>query len=320
MQRIYELIVSAANSEVNVLVCGESGTGKELIARTLHQVSRRKAQTFVPVNCASIPETLFEREFFGHRKGAFTGADRDAPGLFDRAHRGTLFLDEVTELGPGTQAKLLRVLQDGEYTPLGSTTPKQADVLIVAATNKDCQQEIAQGRLRKDFFYRIAGIEIRVPPLRERKDDLSLLIEHVLEEYQQKQTEVQGNIPQDLPVNQTMLPGEIVQSLYKYEWPGNIRELQNVLQRYLVTQDVNAILSLLGTSAHPRLMPESSIIPDGLTLPEAVQAFEKRMIVDILAQNDYHITKAAEVLGIPRITLHRKIKKHQVRTKKLKNI
>lgn len=128
-------------------------------------------QPFVPVNCASIPETLFEREFFGHRKGAFTGADRNTPGLFDLAHQGTLFLDEVTELSPGAQAKLLRVLQDGEYTPLGSTTPRQADVVIVAATNQNCQKEITRERLRKDFFYRIGVIEIAVPPLRDRKED-----------------------------------------------------------------------------------------------------------------------------------------------------
>ena len=160
MQRVYELIVSAATSGVNAFVVGESGTRKELIARTIHQVSMRKNHPFVPVNCASIPETLFEREFFGHRKGAFTGADRDKPGLFDRAHQGVLFLDEVTELSPGMQAKLLRVLQDGEYLPLGSNTLKQADVLIVAATNKDCRKAIEQEQLRQDFFYRIGVIEL----------------------------------------------------------------------------------------------------------------------------------------------------------------
>ena len=162
MQRVYELIISAASSGVNVLIYGESGTGKELIARTIHQVSPRQDRTFVPVNCASIPETLFEREFFGHRKGAFTGADRDHPGFFDRAHRGILFLDEVTELSPGMQAKLLRVLQDGEYIPLGSNVAKQADVLIMAATNKQCRDEIAAGRLRQDFFYRIGVYGTRV--------------------------------------------------------------------------------------------------------------------------------------------------------------
>jgi PAS domain S-box-containing protein len=315
MQRVYELIVSAAASGVNVLISGESGTGKELIARTLHQVSRRKDHAFVPVNCASIPETLFEREFFGHRKGSFTGADRDAPGLFDKAHQGTLFLDEVTELTPGMQAKLLRVLQDGEYTPLGSTTAKQADVVIIAATNKDYQEEIRQNRLRKDFFYRIGVIEIRVPALRERKDDLPLLLEHILEDYRQKQMQLQGNSPQELPVSQTMLPGELVQVFYTYNWPGNVRELQNVVQRSLATQDAPAILALLGRSGGSRLIPEAFPVQVKLSLSETVQAFEKQVIADMLARNQHHIGRTADMLGIPRLTLHRKIKKYQLKTK-----
>jgi PAS domain S-box-containing protein len=312
MQRVYERMISAASSDVNVLVCGESGTGKELIARMLHHVSMRKAQAFVPVNCASIPETLFEREFFGHRKGAFTGADRDTPGLFDRAHQGILFLDEVTELSPGAQAKLLRVLQDGEYTPLGSNTPKQADVLLVAATNKEYQVEIKQGRLRKDFFYRICVVAIDVPPLRERKDDLPLLIEHLLEEYRQKQVQVHGNIPQDLPTDQTMLPGELVQAIYTYDWPGNVRELQNVLQRYLVTCDLNAVLPSLGVSARSRASSTPESLLDNLTLPEAVQALEKRKIIEALTHTGYHVVKTAEMLDIPRSSLYRKIKQYHL--------
>jgi transcriptional regulator with PAS, ATPase and Fis domain/DNA-binding LacI/PurR family transcriptional regulator len=312
IQRIYELIVSAATSDVNVLISGESGTGKELIACTLHQVSRRKARTFVPVNCASIPETLFEREFFGHHKGAFTGADRDMSGLFDRAHRGTLFLDEVTELTPGMQAKLLRVLQDGEYTPLGSFTSKQADVLIVAATNKDCREEIQQGRLRKDFFYRIGVIEIQVPPLRERKDDLPLLIEAILEEYRQKQAQVHEDLPRDLSGDQTMLPGEIVQALYTYNWPGNVRELQNVLQRYLATRDSEAILSLLGRSVASYTVSDMKIDLKGMKLSEVMKTLEKRILAEILAQNDHRTDKTAKRLGINRRTLQKKIKQYRL--------
>lgn len=314
MQRVYELIVNAAAAEVNVLLCGESGTGKELIARTLHQVSRRKIQPFVPVNCASIPETLFEREFFGHRKGAFTGADRNTPGLFDRAHQGTLFLDEVTELSPGAQAKLLRVLQDGEYMPLGSTTPRQADVVIVAATNQNCQQEMAQEHLRKDFFYRIGVIEIAVPPLRDRKEDLPLLIEHILEEYREKQAQVQGSASVDLPADQTMLPAELVHALYAWDWPGNVRELQNILQRYLVTHSLEAVLPLLGAAAPPRAAAPFLFPPEHFpaTLPEAVQILEKRMIMQTLAQTDHRIGKTAEKLGMPLRTLQYKIKKYQL--------
>ena len=320
MQRVYELIISAASSDVNALIYGDSGTGKELIARTIHQTSSRKQQVFVPVNCASIPETLFEREFFGHRRGAFTGADRDKPGFFDRAHRGVLFLDEVTELSPGTQAKLLRVLQDGEYTPLGSNAHKQADVLIVAATNKDVHKEIAQGRLRKDFFYRICVIEIPVPPLQDRKDDLPLLIEHLLEQYRQKQAQVHGDVPQDLPADQTKLPGEFVQGMYDYHWPGNVRELENILQRYLATQELHAVLPALGMSSRSAVPvlsqetgPSSENPVQDLTFSEAVTALEIQLIRDTLEQTHYRIGKTAKKLGMPLRTLQYKMKKYQLR-------
>ena len=313
MQRVYELIVSAATSDVNVLVQGESGTGKELIARTLHQVSRRKGHAFVAVNCASIPETLFEREFFGHRKGAFTGADRDTPGLFDRAHQGVLFLDEVTELSPGTQAKLLRVLQDGEYTPLGTNVSIQADVLIVAATNKDCQAEIRKGNMRQDFFYRLGIIEIDVPALGSRREDLPLLIEHILEQYRQKQFKIQNSSSQDVPQDQSMLPTELIQAMYHYAWPGNIRELQNVLQRYLATQDLESLLAFLGAIASPRNLPGAHITAAGMKLSDAMKAYEKQIIAEMLDHNQQNIRKTAEMLGVPLRTLYHKITVHNLR-------
>jgi transcriptional regulator with PAS, ATPase and Fis domain len=282
-----------------------------LIARTIHQVSSRQNQAFVPVNCASIPETLFEREFFGHRRGTFTSADRDKPGFFDRAHRGVLFLDEVTELTPGTQAKLLRVLQDGEYTPLGSNTPKQADVLIVAATNKEVPQEIRQGRLRKDFFYRLCVIEITVPPLRDRRDDLPLLIEHLLERYRQKHAQAHGARSHGLPADQTMFPGEFVQGLYTYQWPGNVRELENILQRYLATQDLHAVLPSLGIAAPSISLPAPT--EKKLTFAESISTLEKRLITEALAQTHYRIGKTAQRLGMPLRTLQYKIKKYQIR-------
>lgn len=308
MQNVYELILSAATSDVNALIVGESGTGKELIAQTIHQVSTRKDCAFVAVNCASIPESLFEREFFGHRRGTFTGADRDRPGLFDRAHRGVLFLDEVTELTPGTQAKLLRVLQDGEYLPLGSTTPKQADVLIVAATNKEYAPLIAQGGLRADFFYRINVVEIAVPPLRERKDDLPLLIEHILAQYRKKQTQLHGTAARDLPTDQSMLPDELIRAVYAYHWPGNVRELQNIVQRYLATQRFDVVLPLLGASASESSTGERLSLQPGDTLPDAVKAIEKRLIAEVLAEHDYHTGTAAKRLGIARRTLQQKMK------------
>ena len=312
MQQVYGLIMSAATSDVNVLVVGESGTGKELIARTIHQVSSRREQAFVAVNCASIPETLFEREFFGHRRGAFTGAERDKPGFFDRAHQGVLFLDEVTELTPGTQAKLLRVLQDGEYTPLGVNVPKQADVLIVAATNKNPQEEIEQKRLRSDFFYRICVIEITLPPLRNRKDDLALLVEHFLEQYRAKYAQKHGNAPEQLPYNQSGLPGELLQALYTYSWPGNVRELQNILQRYLATQDLASVLSLMSV-ARKRAATDIPIAEtERQTLSEIIQTVEKRVISESLARHDYHVEAVAEQLHINARTLYRKIKQYNL--------
>ena len=312
MQRVYELIVSAATSGINVLVSGESGTGKELIARTIHRVSARKSKAFVPVNCASIPETLFEREFFGHTRGSFTGADRDKAGLFDLAHRGILFLDEVTELTPGMQAKLLRVLQDGEYLPLGSNRLKKADFVIVAATNKDCRKEIAAGGLRQDFFYRIGVIEIQSPPLRDRKDDLALLIEALLEQYGQKHPAPAGHVP--LRVSE--LPAELMQALYAYDWPGNVRELQNILHRFLATRQLADILALLGGSSVVRSIagvPEAATETSATgTLDEAVSALEKRLIRDTLARTNNNKSETARRLHITRRTLRLKMQKYQL--------
>ncbi|MCP4395714.1 MAG: substrate-binding domain-containing protein [bacterium] len=307
MQQVYELIVSAAASDVNVMLVGESGTGKELIAQTIHRVSGRQKQTLVPVNCASIPETLFEREFFGHRRGAFTGADRDKPGFFDRAHQGVLFLDEVTELTPGTQAKLLRVLQDGEYIPLGSNVPKQADVLIVAATNKDPHEEIRQGRLRHDFFYRICVIEIKIPTLRERKDDLPLLIEHILERCREKHSSRQDSAAPELSSDPGTLPGELVQAMYAYDWPGNIRELQNIVQRYLATRNLAAVLNMISAPRDVSKSASSTTLAQQQSLTEVVQTFEKQVIADALEQNRYNIARAAEQLSVNLRTLYRKI-------------
>ena len=305
MQRVYELTMSAAAADVNALIIGESGTGKELIARTIYQISARKQQAFVAVNCASIPETLFEREFFGHRKGAFTGADRDKAGFFDQAHRGVLFLDEVTELTPGMQAKLLRVLQSGEYFPLGSTTPKQANVLLIAATNKDCKALLQQGKMREDFFYRVCVIEIPVPPLRERKDDLPLLIDHFLELARRKRESLPANAPR-IP---DTLPGHVAESLYRYDWPGNVRELQNTIQRYLATQHLDGNLPLIQQAAPARdlSLPSAPNI-EGMSLSDAMNAFEKQVILDALEKNQQHKIQTAKMLGIPRSTLHRKIK------------
>jgi PAS domain S-box-containing protein len=298
MQEVYQMIVKASASDASVVIYGESGTGKELVARTIHTLSDRKGQEFVAVNCGAVPESLFEREFFGHRKGAFTGADRDKPGYFDQAQGGTLFLDEVGELKPALQVKLLRVLQDGEYIPLGDTINKTVDVRIIAATNKDLAELLRRGAIRQDFFYRIRVTVINLPPLHERREDIPLLIDHFLEQYGSDNT-------------CSTLPVPVVKALCRYDWPGNIRELQNELQRYLTEQRLEFIGDV---QAEP--FEEEGFSVEGLSFNEAVEAFEKRLLARVLAQNYWHQRKTADLLNIPPRTLYRKIRKYGLKNDK----
>jgi PAS domain S-box-containing protein len=299
MQEVYEGIVSAAASDANVLIVGESGTGKELVARTIHQRSTRQQHAFVAVNCGAVPESLFEREFFGHRRGAFTGADRDQPGYFDRADQGTLFLDEVSELTPSLQVKLLRVLEDKAYIPVGDTISKTAAVRIIAATNSDLRVLLHQGLIREDFFYRIRVMVISLPPLRDRKEDIPLLIEHFLAQY--------GEASKG-----SSIPTQVVQTLSMYDWPGNVRELQNELQRYLAEQRLefigNTTYKAPGTTEGIPSNPQ----PEGQGFYQAVEAFEKQLILNALQQNLGHREKSAAMLKILPRTLHRKMKKYEL--------
>lgn len=290
MQEVYELIAKASATDVNVVIYGESGTGKDLIAQTIHEMSGRRKKAFVPVNCGSIQESVFEREFFGHRKGAFTGAVRDHPGFFDAAHQGTLFLDEVGELNLAMQVKLLRAIETKSYLPVGEQTARQADVRILAATNRNLQTLVQQGLMRQDFFYRLNIIPVTVPPLRERREDIPLLVEHFLRTY-----------ADDLRPD--MLPGDILEALYDYDWPGNIRQLQNVLLRYLT-------LHALDFGETDRLEPEPPVGEQGFW--QAVKALEKRLIREGLAKNQGHKTNTAKMLRIPLRTLRRKIKEYDI--------
>lgn len=299
MQEVYQSLVKASASEANVLIYGESGTGKELVAQTIHKMSERRAEAFVAVNCGAVPESLFEREFFGHRKGTFTGAIMDKAGYFDQAHRGTLFLDEVSELSPTMQVKLLRVLQDGEYTPLGDTKNKKADVRIIAATNKELKEQLRKGLIREDFFYRIRVIVINLPPLRDRKEDIPLLIEHFLKQYARDK-------------DRSTIPGRIVELLCAYHWPGNIRELQNELQRYLTEQRLEFIGNLETESGERSEVSNLVFDQEGLHFRETVEMFEKRLIARVLEQNSGHTGKTATILNLPLRTLYRKIKKYQL--------
>jgi transcriptional regulator with PAS, ATPase and Fis domain len=297
---VYQSIVNASASNANVVICGESGTGKELVARTIHQRSRRHEGPFVAVNCGAVTESLFEREFFGHRKGAFTGADRDRPGFFDQAHKGTLFLDEIGELRPPLQVKLLRVLEEKAFIPVGDTIRREVDVRIIAATNRDLPELLRKGEIRNDFFYRIRITEITLPPLRDHREDIPLLVDHFLKHYSEGQEGC------------STISGHIIEALCTYDWPGNVRELQNEVQRYLSEQRLEFIGDVQATSETQDDLFRAGGELAHLALPEALEAFEKRAIAGTLTQHQGNTVKTADVLGISVRTLQRKIKKYRL--------
>lgn len=299
MQQVYELVLKAASTIANVLICGETGVGKELVARTIHELSARRTQPLVVVNCGAIPESLFERELFGHRKGAFTGADHDLPGYVGAARHGTLFLDEVGELSPTMQVKLLRVIETGEYMPVGASTSLTADVRVIAATNRNVEELCRQGKLREDFYYRIRVIPITVPPLRDRREDLPLLIEHILTQ----------RAPGEFP---PILPARLQEQIFLYDWPGNVRQLQNTLERYLTTGEIE-FLSASGVT--PDLFARRMVADPAtsrVTLAELLEHVEKQAILNALQRHARKKQETAEMLGIDRRTLYQKMKKYGI--------
>lgn len=295
MQEVYELILKAAGTEANVIILGESGTGKELVARAIHNMSARADKAFVPVNCGAIPETLVESEFFGHRKGAFTGAHIDKNGYLHTASGGTLFLDEVGELGLNIQVKLLRAFEVGEYMPVGDTFVRKSDLRIISATNRDFQGLVGQGLIREDFYYRISVIPLVLPPLRDKKEDIPLLVEHFLRMYG---SEADGR----------NIPGKIAEILYHYDWPGNVRELQSVVQRYLAVGNFD-FLTVTGKTGRKEKRIEEDFGNKVTDLRQAREGFEKRVILAALNQNHWHRGKAAAALNIDPKTLYTKMKK-----------
>jgi PAS domain S-box-containing protein len=299
MQEVYAQMLQAAATDASVFIYGESGTGKELVARTIHTMSRRRDQRFIPVNCGAIPESLFESEFFGHRKGAFTGALRDKQGFFSVAHKGTLFLDELGELTPTMQVKLLRVLDDGEYIPIGETSVKKVDVRIIAATNRNIDDLRKRGLIREDFFFRIHVFTITIPPLRDHKEDIPLLVDHFLQRYETGQ-------------QASALPADIMERFYQYDWPGNVREFQNALQRYLSGQPLHFLESPASRTIDLSTMPASSRKAGTQEFHEVMEDFEKKLILNVLEQHRWNKSKTAALLGIPRRTLYRKMEKYGI--------
>ena len=295
MQQVYELMLMAASSDANIILYGESGTGKELVASAVHNMSDRREGNFVPVNCGAIPEALLEREFFGHRKGAFTGATEDKQGYLDEADGGTLFLDEIGEIKPDLQVKLLRAIEGGGYTPIGSNEVRKPDFRIIAATSRNLTEMVQKGGMRSDFFYRVHVIPVHLPPLRQRKEDIPLLVEHFLQAYDRKMHPV--------------ISGNIKQSLMAYEWPGNVRELQNVLYRFVTLKRLDLTgETVTETIAEPSVAAAPSTeIPDG-DLSDAIAAYEKQLIRAALVRCRWNRTQTAKVLGIGLRTLQRKMK------------
>ena len=294
MQEVYTLILKAANSNANVAIYGESGTGKELVAKAIHDMSARRNKEFVTVNCGAIPEELLESEFFGHKKGAFTGAYVDKDGYLDLADGGSLFLDEVGELSINMQIKLLRTIDGGGYLPVGSNKSKKSDFRIISATNQNLKELVKKAMMRDDFFYRIHVIPLSLPPLRERREDISLLIDHFLRLYSEA----------GKPVH---LPGKVMEALYNYHWPGNIRELKNVIQRYVTLKQLDFMESIHDAS-------EELSVPEGSSMQDVVESTERSMIAKALKQTKWNRSRAAEILGISRKALYRKIKKYETET------
>jgi len=293
VQRIREQVELVAPTEASVLITGENGTGKELVARMIHYHSARREGPFLEVNCAAIPEELIESELFGHEKGAFTGASARRKGRFELADGGTLFLDEIGDMSPRIQAKVLRALEERRFTRVGGTRDIRVDVRLVAATNKDLSTEIRQGKFREDLFFRINVIPLHVPPLRERPEDVPLLVEHFLQRYCSESGR---------PLKE--ISPEAMEALQRYHWPGNVRELKNLMERLAIM--------VAHSKVELRDLPPEIQAPEvvsGRSLRAAREEFERRYILRCLEECGYNISQTAEVLGIERAHLYRKMRR-----------
>ena len=298
---LLEILERAAEYKATVLLTGESGTGKEVLARAIHAQSGRRAQAFVAVNCAAIPEALLESELFGHARGAFTGADRARRGLFVEADGGTLFLDEIGELPPPLQAKLLRVLQEEEVMPIGESKPRQIDVRVIAATSRDLDRDVASGRFREDLFYRLDVFRVRVPPLRERREDVPLLVDHFIASFRETLAKPVRTIADDA-----------LDRLVDHPWPGNVRELENVLERAMILADSDRITlaDLPEAIATPRKKAAPSGASGDFSMRRARRRFETELIRRALDATGGNRTRAARLLEISHRALLYKIKEY----------
>jgi DNA-binding NtrC family response regulator len=308
MQKVYKLIEQSSRNDATVLVTGETGTGKELVARAIHYNSRRKDRPLVEVNCATLPENLVESELFGHLKGAFTGADRDRRGKFELADKGTIMLDEISNMSFGTQAKLLRVLQEKRFEPVGGTTSFSVDIRIIALTNENLEEAIRRGGFREDLYYRLNVINIDLPPLRSRRADIPLLVVHFAEKFSEKKG---GGKPKVSP--------EVMDILIRHAWPGNVRELENVVERMLTLSEGDL---LLPKHLPPTLKGLEELAWRGLSestsLKTRIESFEKYTVSEKLRETGGRVQRTAKELGIPLRTLRRKMEKYNLKKENFK--
>ena len=304
MLKVYDLIDKVAPSKTTVLITGPSGSGKELIAKAIHYGGQRKDRPFVSINCGALTETLLESELFGHEKGAFTGAVAMKKGRFELANEGTLFLDEVGEMSPSLQVKLLRVLQEMEFIRVGGTRTIKVDVRVISASNRNIKDDVAKGTFREDLFYRLNVIHIEVPPLRERIDDIPLLVKHFIQKYRDEQEK-----------EKIELSAEVWKTIYAYPWPGNVRELENVIERAVVLNSGGEIThkdlpeELIGAETE---FDVERFIPPGVPLPSALERIEERLIRRALAQCNNIQSHAASMLGITKSLIQHKMKKYNI--------
>jgi DNA-binding NtrC family response regulator len=309
MRQVFDLVIQVAPSRTTILIDGESGTGKELIARALHQNSTRADRAFITVNSGNLPPDLLESNLFGHVKGAFTGAVYPKKGLFELADKGTIFFDEIGNVPLDTQAKLLRVIQEREFMRLGGVETIKVDVRIIAATNVDLRRMVDDGRFREDLYYRLHVITVQLPPLRDRKDDIPLLVQHFLEKYGRENQKP----------NLELTP-EALDLLLEYDWPGNVRELENVVERASVLSsgsriDVDLVPDHVRSSRRFQ-MPQVAIPPEGISFKEVITDFEKRLIESTLEAAGGVQKRAAELLRIKPTTLNEMIKRHDIRPRR----
>ena len=304
LRGIWDAIKRAAPTNATVLLLGESGAGKELVARSIHRNSLRSRERFVQVNCAAIPEELIESELFGHEKGSFTGATEKQIGKFEQADHGTIFLDEVGDMSAKTQAKVLRVLQEGEVERLGSARTIKVDVRVIAATNKDLEQEIERGNFREDLYFRLSVIPIAVPPLRERREDIPLLVRHFADLFSRENNR---RLPRFTPA--------ALEYLQKARWKGNVRELKNTVERLIImtpgeSVDVDDLREIVRLEAKPAPADNEKERPG--TLREFKESAERAFLVDKLRENSWNISKTAEIIGTPRSNLYKKLEQYGI--------